>query len=86
MQVDCLLGNYLEHSILKEVELRSLAEMLGLPESVLMTTWSMAAHQGSRKDLEPETVGQVPTKKSWVGPWETSPSNFQGMAGVQPRG
>ena len=63
MSVDCLLGNDLEQTIWKEIELRSCLEMLGLPEWVPRTTWSMAAHQGSQKDLEPKTVAQVPAKK-----------------------
>ena len=45
------------------MEFRSHLEMLGLPEWVLMTTWSMAARKWSHKDLEPKTVAQVPVRK-----------------------
>ena len=63
MPVNCLLGNDLEHTIRKVVDLRSHLEMVGFPGWVLMTTRSMAARQGSQKDREPETVAQVPARK-----------------------
>ena len=52
MPVDCLLGSDLEHSLWKEVELKSHLEMLGLPEWVCVTTWSMATQERSQGSLE----------------------------------
>ena len=63
MPIDCLLGNYLEHTLWKEVELQSHLEMLGLPEWVCLTTWSKAARERSQGGLEPGKMAQVPDKK-----------------------
>ncbi|XP_069068400.1 unconventional myosin-XV [Pleurodeles waltl] len=48
MPVDCLLGDDLEHTTCREVELRFHLKMMGLPEWVCMTIQSMAARQGSQ--------------------------------------
>ncbi|KAJ1211568.1 hypothetical protein NDU88_006926 [Pleurodeles waltl] len=64
MPVDCLLGNDLEHTAWKEVELRSHLEMLGLPEWVCMTIRSMAARQGSQGRLEPGKMAQTASGKA----------------------
>ena len=62
MPVDCLLGNELEHSSWKEVELSSHVRMLGLPEWVCVTTRGMAAQEESKGSLEPETTAQTAAK------------------------
>ncbi|KAJ1216045.1 hypothetical protein NDU88_003651 [Pleurodeles waltl] len=67
MPVDCLLGNDLEHTAWKEVELRSHLEMLGFPEWVCMTTRSMAAREGSHGRLEPGKMAQTAAQEGGQG-------------------
>ena len=73
MPVDCLLGNDLEHTAWKEVELRSHLEMMGLPEWVCMTTRSMATQEGSQGHLEPGTMAQTTAKERGKGRGKPAP-------------
>ncbi|KAJ1123242.1 hypothetical protein NDU88_001715 [Pleurodeles waltl] len=66
-------GNDLEHTTWKEVELRSLLEMLGLPEWVCMTTRSMADREGSQGRLEPGTMAQTTAKRRGKGRGKPDP-------------
>ncbi|KAJ1172933.1 hypothetical protein NDU88_004775 [Pleurodeles waltl] len=67
MPVDWRLGNNLETSTWKEVELRSHLGMLWLPEWACVTIRCMAAKQGNQTDLEPETVAQMTAKRKGKG-------------------
>ncbi|KAJ1079679.1 hypothetical protein NDU88_000094 [Pleurodeles waltl] len=60
--VDCLLGNYLESSAWAEVELKTHAAMLGIPELVCVKTRAQCKAQGEKVELEPGKRAQ-PTKR-----------------------
>ncbi|KAJ1093451.1 hypothetical protein NDU88_006552 [Pleurodeles waltl] len=60
--VDCLLGNDLESSAWAEVELKTHAAMLGIPELVCVKTRAQCKAQGEKLVLEPGKRAQ-PTKR-----------------------
>ncbi|KAJ1142020.1 hypothetical protein NDU88_008348 [Pleurodeles waltl] len=60
--VDCLLGNDLESSAWAEVELKTHAAMLGIPELVCVKTRAQCKAQGEKVELESGRKAQ-PTKR-----------------------
>ncbi|KAJ1089924.1 hypothetical protein NDU88_003064 [Pleurodeles waltl] len=61
--VDCLLGNDLESSAWAEVELKTHAAMLGIPELVCVKTRAQCKAQGEKVELESGKMAQ-PTKRT----------------------
>ncbi|KAJ1155279.1 hypothetical protein NDU88_008012 [Pleurodeles waltl] len=61
--VDCLLGNDLESSAWAEVELKTHAAMLGIPELVCVKTRAQCKAQGEQVELESGRMAQ-PTKRT----------------------
>ncbi|KAJ1191627.1 hypothetical protein NDU88_000943 [Pleurodeles waltl] len=61
--VDCLLGNDLESSAWAEVELKTHAAMLGIPELVCVKTRAQCKAQGEKVVLEPGKRAQPTNRK-----------------------
>ncbi|KAJ1096196.1 hypothetical protein NDU88_001340 [Pleurodeles waltl] len=61
--VECLLGNDLESSAWAEVELKTHAAMLGIPEPVCVKTRAQYRAQGEKEVLEPGIMAQPSKRK-----------------------
>ncbi|KAJ1159824.1 hypothetical protein NDU88_000329 [Pleurodeles waltl] len=61
--VDCLLGNDLESSAWAEVELKTHAAILGIPELVCVKTRAQCKAQGEKVVLEPGKRAQLTKRK-----------------------